>query len=116
MRTVLVVEDDYRYYRIIKREFAGAVKLIRAKTINQARASFRDNSDIDLIIMDACVPGAVPNTTPLVREIIESGYSKPIIAASGIMPFSYELIEAGATHYAKKEEAAKLALELLSKQ
>ena len=113
MKKVLVVEDYDDYYRLAEKGLAGKVEIMRAETLSEGRKLFQENPDVDLIIMDACVPGDKPNSMPLVAEIIESGYDKPIIASSSMPFYTNKLVEAGATHEADKMEAPKLALGLL---
>lgn len=113
MKKVLIVEDNDLYYKIAEKGLAGKVEIMRAKILSEGRKLFQKNPDVDLIIMDACVPGYRPNTMPLVEEIVGSGYDKPIIASSGEEFYRQKLIEAGATHEADKREAPKLALNLL---
>ncbi len=114
MPKVLVVEDFDYFFKMINRELNGKVEMLRAKTLEEGDNLFQSNPDVDLIIMGACVPGDEPNTMPLIRKIVDSGYQWPIIASSGIPPFTKKLICAGATHEIGKEGAAKLALKLLN--
>ncbi len=113
MKKVLVVEDYDPYYATVEKGLAGKVELMRAETLSEGRKLFQENPDVDLIIMDACVPGDKPNSMPLVAEIVESGYDKPIIASSSIPFYTRKLVEAGATHGANKYEVPELALDLL---
>jgi CheY-like chemotaxis protein len=113
MPKILIVEDDYEYFTNINNELIGKAEVLRAETLGEGADLFQNNPDIDLIIMDACVPGGSPNAMPLVKKIVSSGYTKPIIACSNYFPYSQELIAAGATHMANKREVAKIALKLL---
>jgi len=114
MPKVLVVEDDDIWFRIINQDFNGKVEVLRAKTLTEGDDLFRDNPEVDLIIMDACVPGDFPNAMPLVKKIINSGYVKPIIACSSMSPYIIKLVEAGATHQSDKGKVAEMALKLLN--
>lgn len=114
MKKVLVVEDHDKCYEIIAERLVGKVKIIRADTLQEGWELFQKNPDLDLIIMDACVPGDKPNAMPLVREIRRRGFDKPIIASSSITAYCNLLVEAGATHTVdSKNEAPKCALQLL---
>ncbi|MCK4540576.1 response regulator [Candidatus Parcubacteria bacterium] len=113
MKKVLVVEDrDIDFYKIEK-GLVGKVEIMRAETQSETKKLFQENPDVDLIIMDFRVPGDTPNTISLVKEIVESGYNEPIIASSLMYINRQQLIEAGATNEADKNEVAKLALGLL---
>lgn len=113
MKKVLVVEDNDRDFCWIEEDLVGKVEVMRAKNQSGARMLFQNNSDADLIIMDFCVPGEAPDTTSLVKEIVASGYKKPIIASSLMYCNRQELIEAGATHESEKSDVAEFALGLL---
>ncbi|MDP1833436.1 MAG: response regulator [Candidatus Moranbacteria bacterium] len=114
MSKVLVIEDHDGYFRRINEELNGKVEVLRATTLEEGEDLFRRNTDIDLIIMDACVPGDRPNSMSLVRKIVQAGFTKPIIACSGLYEYREELLNAGATHDAKKNKVAELALEILN--
>ncbi len=116
MPKVLLIEDDEFYSEFIKADLEkGGVVVLLSTTLNGGYELFNKHSDsIDLIIMDACVPGDRPNSMPLVRTIIESGYSKPIIACSSMPQYRGALTSVGATHQAGKNEAATMALRLLN--
>lgn len=113
MKKILVVEDHDVYYYLIEQKLHGKAELLRGATLSEGRRLFHENPDISLVIMDACVPGDEPNAMPLVAEIVESGFSKPIIASSSMPSYTRALARAGATHQAPKYEAADLALKLL---
>lgn len=114
MKKVLMVEDGDVYHAMAEKIFAGKVEFMQAKTRMEGWELFQKNPDIDLIIMDACVPGDKPNTMPLVEKIMESGYDKPIIASSGWSDYRRKLMAVGATHEVEdKRDAPVLALKLL---
>jgi DNA-binding response OmpR family regulator len=112
MPKVLVVEDFDPYFKMIDRELSGKVEVLRAATLEEGDNLFQSNPDIDLIIMDACVPGHKPNAMPLVKKIVGTGFTKPIIACS--TTWTGELLKAGATHESDKDRVAKITLELLN--
>lgn len=111
MPKVLIVEDFLPYYENIRIELGNRAEVLWGQTLEEGEKIFENNPDLDLIIMDACVPGQIPNAMPLVKKIIATGFKNPIIACSSM--FCMELLEAGATHEANKYDAAKLAIELL---
>jgi DNA-binding NtrC family response regulator len=112
LKKVLVVEDRDFYYEDIIKGLDGKVEVVWAQTLEEGEQCFREY-DFDLIIMDACLEEDWPDSMPLVKKILGSGYKRPIIAASSLAAYSRKLVEAGATHQAEKEEAGHLALELL---
>ena len=114
MKKILVVEDDGYYFSVIKEGLEGKVEILRAIMVEQAEKIFEKTPDFDLIVMDACVPGSKVTTIPLVEKIIKSGYNKPIIASSANESFRQYLLNAGATHEAKKLDVANKVLELLN--
>ena len=117
MKTVLVVEDNNQVFEMINNYFDGIINVLRAEDLDSGYKLFDENSNvIDLIIMDACVPGIEPNSMPLIKKIINLGFTKPIIANSSNSDFNDILIEAGATHKSEKYKAGILALELLGEQ
>ena len=95
MKKILVVEDFDPYYETVKKGLAGKVEIVRAETLSEGHKLFQENPDVDLIIMDACVPGDRPNSMPLVAEIVKSGYNKPIIASSTLGSYRRKLIAVG---------------------
>lgn len=113
MKKVLIVEDDHMIFFLMKAIFAGRVEILWAEELKQGEYLFENNPDIDLIIMDACVPGNKPNSMPLIEKIVKSGFDEPILASSSSHQFSQQLVWAGATYIVDKNNAAKKALELL---
>jgi len=113
MPKVLVVEDQYGYFEQIKSGLDGKAEVLHAATLDKADELFFANPDIDVVIMDACVPGDDPSSMPLVEKIRGSGFQKPIIACSSASDYRAMLIEAGASHESGKYGAGRLALELL---
>ena len=73
-----------------------AVKLtiITAMTLKEAEKKFFDNPEIDIIVVDGCVPGRVLNTPPLVREIRKS-FKGIMIAVSSVDEYRKDLLNAG---------------------
>lgn len=115
MKTVLVVEDRYDKFEMINVWLDDKVRVLHAPNLSSAERLFDENQkDIDLVIMDACVDGEKPDTMPLIRQMIATGFNGAIIANSSCFYFNDILIEAGATHKTlKKLEAGTLALQLL---
>jgi len=113
LKKVLVVEDSETWSKIIKRGLGDKVLVLFALDMVKGAKIFRENPDIALVIMDACVPGDEPNTQILVREIRKT-FSGPMIAMSSMPMYRKELLRAGCDYEVEeKEQAAKKALELL---
>ena len=110
-KKVLVVEDFFP--DIFTRTLSGKVKLLIAQSIEEATQLFNANPDIDIIIMDACVPGNELNTVPLV-QLFRKTFTGPIITASSVNEYNFALLEAGCSHNGySKEGAAKTVLNLI---
>lgn len=117
MKKILIVEDESSEFKIMKWVLGKiTVRIIWARSLEEGRALFNKNKDVDAIIMDACLGHShdTPVTMSLVKEIVNSGYVKPIITASSHGPYNALLMEAGATHNGEnKINAAFLASKLL---
>lgn len=105
-RNVLIVKDHpslgkdmVRYFRIW---FKDQVSVTLADSILDAQTYFEKSPlGFDLIVMDACVPGHVPNTIPLVHLMRET-FIGPIIACSSEQEYAEQLIAAGCTEACPK--------------
>lgn len=112
LKKVLLVEDDSVWLEFIGRGLGDKVVLLLASTIEKAEKMFNEHPDINLIIMDACVPGDTPTTQPLIRKIRET-FSGPMLAISSIGPYRKQLLAAGCDYECEKPGASKKALEIL---
>lgn len=113
--TILIVDDT----KVIQDVLTGILKkcgrittVLNARTIEEAEALFAANPSVDLIVMDACVPGGEINTEPLVRKIRQT-YKGPIIGSSTSLHFQDRLVEAGCTTKCEKVELPQTIYELL---
>ncbi len=97
MKKILVVDDEDFFHEIIRKKLKDKVTILSAFTIEQAEEVFSANPDLDIIVMDACVPGDSPTTPPLVRRMREI-FSGPIIATSSLGRYRRKLVEAGCDH------------------
>lgn len=113
MKKVLIVEDDFGLQASWKRDLESSVILFAADSINAAEKLFTENQDIDLVVMDACVPGDSPTTIPLIHKIRET-YKGPMIATSSISAYRKMLMEAGCNIECIKQDVVKKVLEVLS--
>lgn len=116
--TILIVEDKeseqtLMAYRL-RKVFGESLVLLQAETLSEAVELFRSHhASLDLIILDACVPGDKPTTIPLVRMWRAGGFTKPMIAASSERLFCRMLVEAGCDEGCSKEDAPNVAKRLL---
>ncbi|MFC1644787.1 hypothetical protein ACFL08_02060 [Patescibacteria group bacterium] len=116
LKRILIVEDYFHNFKEITDYLGSQVEVIWGKNQEEARELFfKEKDSIDLVIMDACVPGSHPNTMDLIGEI-KACFQGPIIAVSSVSEYIPVLMKAGATHKstAGRWGAAKLALQLLS--
>jgi len=94
---ILIVEDD-KYLQKFWKKLLKEVRVLSAYTVKQAEILFSSNRDkIELIAMDACVPGDAPTTLPLTREI-RKVFKKPMVAMSSSSDYRKELLRAGCSH------------------
>ncbi len=113
LKKVLLVEDRDLYAKIIMKRLEGKVLVFWASDQEKAKEIFKENPDIDGVIMDACVPGHRPNTHRLIREIRKT-FSGPMIATSGLPSYREEILQEGCSHEVRqKEDAAEMILRLL---
>jgi len=102
MKTVLIVEDGVPWQTRWARLLADKVILLQAYRIRDARDLFADNPYIDLIALDACVPGAKPNTLELAAHFRQS-FTGPMIAISSEPDYRKQLLDAGCNHDCPKD-------------
>jgi CheY-like chemotaxis protein len=111
LKKVLVVDDNESLQRSLKNVLSRhGIIVLSALTIGEAEELFSANPDVNLIVMDACVPGDRPNTISLVQKIRQK-YAGPMIACSSLREYRHLLIEAGCD-----QEASKLDLPTVIKK
>lgn len=114
MTKILVVEDEKNFHDIYRMNFDGRVILIPAFTVGQGIELIQMHWDeLDGMIVDACVPGRRPTTIPLVKYVRSRKFRGPVIAASSVELYRDELMAAGATHQAAKDQAHNVLLAAL---
>lgn len=109
---VLVVEDDEVWQEIFTEKLEDEVTFLKAFTVKEAEELFAANPNIDVAVIDACVPGDRPTTPPLVRKIRET-FTGPMIAVSSMDTYRDKLVEAGCSHQCSKEKLPELLPALL---
>ena len=70
------------------------IEYLRAETIEEGFMLYNENPDVDLIVVDACVPGHDPNTMEFVKAVRKT-FSGPMIATSSDPNFRKLLLKAG---------------------
>lgn len=101
MKKILIIDDDIIWQEVWKRSLRKRVALLPALSIDEAEKIFGEHNDIDLIAVDACVPGDVINTKPLIRKFRET-YKGPMIAISKSSLSRECLVSAGCNYECEK--------------
>ncbi len=109
---VLIVEDQKLYQDLFSDILGDDITILKAFTIEEAKEHFSENSDIDIIAMDACVPGDIPNTLILTSEIRKT-FKGPIIAISSSYEYRTMLMKFGCDYQCKKEKLPKTIRQIL---
>jgi CheY-like chemotaxis protein len=74
----------------------------QATTLDEASAELANHSDVDVIVMDAClIPGEGPTTLELTNEI-RKVFAGPIIANSNLVEYQDLLVLAGCDYRGDK--------------
>lgn len=109
MKKILVVDDENYTASLLKRKFGETAEVIWAASLTGAREEFdARRSELDAIVLDGNVEGALGDTIPLLNYFLEQGFSGEIIAFSSDPVTVTEMIMAGATFGFEKIDAAKL--------
>jgi len=111
---ILLVEDLDILAQVWIQELKGIAEVVWADNKREAENQYIENPDFELIVMNCCVPGCVPNTMDLVKMIRQTGFTEPIIARSGAPAYCDALIAVGATHQAVGNELIPLIISLLN--
>lgn len=112
MKKILIVEDYPPQIVIFKRQMKSDFELLFATTHQEALKLFSENSDIELIVMDACLKGEEPDTILLVTHFRKT-FSKTIIATSSNIEYRQYLVSAGCDLECDKNEVAKIVSKIL---
>ncbi len=100
MIKILVVEDKTSIYESYQ-DSLPELEIIWADTIAQAMQLFTDHSDFAAIVLDACVPGSIPNTMGLAHHFRKT-FNGPIIAASSDDKYNDRLMQSGCDYKSPK--------------
>ena len=80
------------------------------KYLEGAHDAIDENHGLFAIVLDGCVPGAVPNTIPLIKHILslELPSLQAIVAVSNEEKYRKRMLTAGCTHETTKNAVATL--------
>lgn len=117
-KRVLLVEDEEVVVKLVKislkRKGGEDIEILWANDLVKAKRMFQENEQsLNLVALDACVPGTSINSLPFLDDLIKAGFAGPIIATSAIPKYRVALITAGATDSCPKEGIANKIKELL---
>ncbi len=102
MKKILIVDDDLNWQKVWNMRLGKKVILFSAFSVDEAEKIFAEHNDIDLIAMDACVPGDEINTKPLIKKFRET-FNGPMIAISKSSLNRECLVKAGCNYESEKE-------------
>lgn len=111
-KKILIIEDYSSQIVIYKRQMKSDFDLLFATTHQEALKLFSENSDIELIVMDACLKGETPDTILLVTHFRMS-FTKTIIATSSNIEYRQYLVNAGCDLECDKNDVAKVVRKIL---
>ena len=113
MKKILIVEDVARYQEEYAKALQDKVIIIAARSLAEAWKFFVSNTDLDLIVMDACVNNDErPDTRQLVSDIRKT-FKGPMIASSGLSDYRDWLVQWGCDHKSAKHDVPEKVLEVL---
>ncbi len=115
-KKILIVEDDDMSYILLNQIFKlTSCEIMRAKSGKEALALYKDNTDIDLVLMDIKLPDI--NGRSVTGEIKKHNSSIPIIAqTAGRTPHELEeAIAAGCDDVLTKPFRMEELMEVLKK-
>jgi len=96
-RKVLIVEDLPHYQVLWRRRLSEVATVLSATTIVDAEKMFAENADIEVVVLDACVPGTTPTTFGLIKSFKKT-FDGPMIAISSEENFRKEMLLLGCSH------------------
>ena len=108
----LIADDLPKVITHYKRELIHrfGISTVSATTLEQLYEVFDELfSEIDVIILDGCIPGNELNTIDFIRRAREKGFTKPILAASSSPEYRAMMLEAGCDGQSDKFNAPEAA-------
>ncbi|EKE10961.1 MAG: hypothetical protein ACD_15C00166G0009 [uncultured bacterium] len=106
-KVILLVEDEHIQGSLAMASLQDKGFVVYwAQTIKEAEFIFKNKNGLfDAILLDGCMDSETPNTQPLIAFFKEKRYEGHIVAISMKEKFSLDLVDAGATCIAQKNEA-----------
>ena len=113
-KKILIIEDRMDIQKEWKDSLAEyPVEIISAYSVVGAKIAFNSNNDLDIIAVDACVPGSEPNTMEIVKNF-RTLFRGPMIAISNRDDFNNLLVSAGCDHKTEKYKLFEKIKEILN--
>jgi CheY-like chemotaxis protein len=106
---VLIADDLPQVIAYYKRQLLDRydISTVSATTLEQLDEVFdKFFHEIDVIILDGCIPGDTVNTISFIKRAREMGFTRPIIAASSMPAYRMQMIAAGCSHEIDDKEFA----------
>jgi DNA-binding NarL/FixJ family response regulator len=96
-KKILMVEDDVGVQYAVKRLLSFyEIEIIQAYTLDEAEDLFIEHhKEIDLVVLDGCVPGRILNTIYLIDIFKDVREDVIIWGASGNPEYNEQLLNAG---------------------
>lgn len=114
---VLIADDLTEHISYYKKQLLERydISTVSATTLEQLDEVFdKFFINVDVVILDGCMPGDTLNTIDFIRHARERGFTKPIIAASSSFEYRMAMIQAGCDYETEKESAPELASWILA--
>lgn len=109
MPRILIIEDVELWQEKYRKKLPATVEIVRATTMREAKVEMAimatGGNPFDAIVVDGYLDGEQTDTRRLVELLRASGFSGPLIAASGSSEFNEVLMKAGCTHNAVNKAA-----------
>jgi CheY-like chemotaxis protein len=116
MKRILIVEDKESQQSVYADQFGKyEVEISAAYDLGQAESILDHMPDLDLAVVDGCVPGYHYNTGPFIKKLRQK-FAGQIVAASSDPRIRKEMLASGCDHQVEKYEVRDKVVELLNLQ
>jgi len=117
VKKVLVVDDNIdiqeTFFQVLE-YFIKGVEILRAYTVREAKEFFMENSDINLIVMDAQLSTeGIAETVEIIKKFRKT-FKGPMIAASTSLELNKRLVKAGCDYQTPKDDIIDTLKKILS--
>lgn len=104
---ILVADDDPEVIKLYEKGLNFShTTVLTATTLDQLSEAFDEHTaDIDVIVLDGCIPGDTLNTISFIERARTGGFKNPIIAASSSHLYQQKMMDSGCSHQADKVDA-----------